>query len=262
MSAELVLFECHEDVARVTLNRPERSNSFNVAMHLQLKAALQSAADAQARVLVLTGAGRAFCAGQDLTERIAVTRGEAVDLGESLERHYEPLLRTLRSLPMPVIAAVNGVAAGSGANVALACDLVIATESAKFIQPFQRLGLLPDCGGTWSLPRLVGHARAKGLALLGDQLPARAAAEWGLIWRCVADAEFQSAVAETSRKLALLPVGGIAAARRALDASWENTFEEQLVVERECQRSLGRTTDYADGVRAFFEKRTADSTRH
>jgi 2-(1,2-epoxy-1,2-dihydrophenyl)acetyl-CoA isomerase len=255
MSYKHVLFELDAGVARLTLNRPDRLNSFNVPMHLEIRAVLQQVTDSDARVLLLTGAGRAFCAGQDLNDRIAVANGAPVDLGQSIELYYKPLVLALRALPMPVIAAVNGVAAGAGANVALACDVVVAAASATFIQPFSKLGLVPDAGGTWHLPRLVGHARAMGLALLGDKLPAQQAAEWGLIWRCVADADFKQTVEEIARQLAAAPTRGLAATKEALSASWNNSLEAQLGLERDLQRVLGGSHDYAEGVRAFLEKR-------
>ncbi len=190
-----ILYESRDGIARITLNRPDRLNSFNDAMHAQLREALDRVkADASVRVLLLTGAGRGFCAGQDLSDRAVAPGGPAVDLGASIERNYKPLILTLRSLPMPVVCAVNGVAAGAGANIALACDLVIATKSASFIQAFCKIGLIPDSGGTYWLPRLVGTARAMGLAMLGDKLSAEQAEAWGLIWKCVDDAQFAATV--------------------------------------------------------------------
>jgi 2-(1,2-epoxy-1,2-dihydrophenyl)acetyl-CoA isomerase len=224
-------------------------------MHADLRDALERTEREAARVLVLTGAGRAFCSGQDLSERAGVARGESADLGESLAQHYNPLVLALRSLPIPVIAAVNGVAAGSGANVALACDVVIATRSASFIQPFGKLGLVPDCGGTWTLPRLVGTARALGLAFFGDTLSAEEAARWGLIWRCVDDDAFGATVDTLARQLAAGPTRGFAHTKRAIYAGWAHSFEQQIELERELQRELGHSADYAEGVRAFLQKR-------
>jgi 2-(1,2-epoxy-1,2-dihydrophenyl)acetyl-CoA isomerase len=243
-------------VHRITLNRPDRLNSFNDAMHVELRDALtQVAADRTARVLVLTGAGRGFCAGQDLTDR-AVSAGSApVDLGESISRNYVPLVNTLRTLPVPVIAAVNGVAAGAGANIALACDLVIATESASFIQAFCRIGLIPDSGGTYWLPRLVGTARAMGLAMLGDKLTATQAEAWGLIWRAVPDAEFEAAVNSLAQQLAAAPTTALVEIRRAIHAAESNGLDAQLEHERVVQQSLGRSDDYREGVAAFVAKR-------
>ncbi len=209
-----------------------------------------------ARVLVLSGAGRAFCAGQDLNDRAVAPGGQAVDLGDSIERHYKPLVLALRALPMPVVAAVNGVAAGAGANIALACDLVIAARSASFIQSFSKLGLVPDCGGSWTLPHLVGSARALGLALLGDKLPAEQAAQWGLIWRCVDDAEFAATVEALAAQLAAGPTRGFASTKQAIHAAHARSFEAALDAERDAQRLLGASADYAEGVAAFAAKRT------
>jgi 2-(1,2-epoxy-1,2-dihydrophenyl)acetyl-CoA isomerase len=270
MGQQCILFEVTDGVARLTLNRPERLNSFNVAMHMEVRevlAGLASGASA-ARVLVITGAGRGFCAGQDLADRavapgaqtqaqtVSQTTEQGADLGDSIERYYKPLVLALRNLPMPVVAAVNGVAAGAGANIALACDLVIAARSASFVQAFSRLGLVPDSGGTWFLPRLVGTARALGLALLGEKLPAEQAAEWGLIWKCVEDTELPPTTEALARQLAAAPTLGMARTRQAIYASWGSTLEQQLDMERDFQRELGRTADYAEGVAAFIEKRT------
>ncbi len=243
-------------IARLTLNRPDRLNSFNGIMHGELRDALSRSVADGARVLVLTGAGRGFCAGQDLGDRQVAPDGARADLGESIERNYKPLVLALRNLPMPVIAAVNGVAAGAGASVALACDIVIAARSASFLQAFSRLGLVPDSGATWFLPRLVGPARALGLALLGERLDAATAAEWGLIWRCVDDAEFAEAVDRLAGQLASAPTLALVRTRQALDGAWARTLAEQLDVERDFQRELGHTADYAEGVAAFAAKRT------
>jgi 2-(1,2-epoxy-1,2-dihydrophenyl)acetyl-CoA isomerase len=256
MSYQTILFDVTDGVARLTLNRPDRLNSFNTAMHEEVRAALKSIADGStARVLVLTGAGRGFCAGQDLGDRAVAPGGTAVDLGDSIEKNYKPLVMTLRNLPMPVIGAVNGVAAGAGANIALACDLVVAARSAVFVQAFAKLGLVPDSGGTWFLPRMVGTARAMGLAFLGDKLSAEHAAQWGLIWRCVEDAEFAGVVDGMARQLAAAPTRGLARTKQAIYESWSRSLEEQLDTERDYQRELGRSADYAEGVAAFGEKR-------
>jgi len=257
---ENILLDIKAGVARLTLNRPDKLNSFTAAMHAEVKDALGRLGAAGARVLVLTGAGRAFCAGQDLGDRAVTPGGQGADLGESIERNYKPLVLALSTLPMPVVAAVNGVAAGAGANIALACDIVIAARSASFIQSFVKLGLVPDCGGTWLLPRLLGNARALGLALLGDKLPAEQAAAWGLIWRCVEDAEFGSVVDALATQLAAAPTQGLAATRRAIREGWGSTLEEALNRERDLQRELGRSRDYAEGVAAFGEKRAARFT--
>ncbi len=256
MSYDTIRFEIAGGIARLTLNRPDRLNSFNVAMHGEVRAALQKVREDQsARVLVITGAGRGFCAGQDLNDRAVAPGGAAVDLGESIERYYKPLILALADLPLPVIAAVNGVAAGAGANIALACDLVIAARSASFVQAFCKLGLVPDSGGTWNLPRLVGPARAMGLAMLGEKLPAEQAAQWGMIWRCVEDAELVATVDALASHLATAPTRGLARTKQAIRSASGRTLEEQLDVERDFQRELGNSADYAEGVAAFTQKR-------
>jgi 2-(1,2-epoxy-1,2-dihydrophenyl)acetyl-CoA isomerase len=258
---EQIRFECADGVARITLDRPDRLNSFTTQMHEELRDALRRvASDASARVLLLPGAGRGFCAGQDLADR-AVAPGDApIDLGASIENNYRPLVCALRDLPLPVVCAVNGVAAGAGANVALACDLVIATRSASFIQAFCRIGLIPDAGGTFFLPRLIGSARAMGLALLGDKLTAEQAEAWGLIWKCVDDDAFTSHVDALLAQLAQAPTGGLAAIKRTLHASAGNTLDAQLALERDTQRVLGRSADYREGVAAFLAKRAPHFT--
>jgi 2-(1,2-epoxy-1,2-dihydrophenyl)acetyl-CoA isomerase len=260
MSYQHILFDVAAGIARLTFNRPDRLNSFNAAMHAEVREALARAGSSDARVLVVTGAGRGFCAGQDLGDRAVAPGGTAADLGESIEKNYKPLVLALRGLPMPVIAAVNGVAAGAGANIALACDLVIAARSATFVQAFSKLGLVPDSGGTWFLPRLVGNARAMGLALLGDKLPAEQAAQWGLIWRCVEDSELSSVVDGLATQLAAAPTRGLARTKQALYEGWGRTLEAQLDIERDYQRELGRTADYAEGVAAFTQKRPPQFT--
>jgi len=255
MTYDNILFDLTGGIARLTLNRPEKLNSFNRAMHAEVRDALGRVLREGARVLVLTGAGRGFCAGQDLADRAVAPGGERVDLGESIERNYKPLILGLRNLPMPVIAAVNGVAAGAGANLALACDLVIAAKSASFVQAFCRLGLVPDSGGTWVLPRLVGTARALALAVLGEKLSAEQAAQWGLIWRCVEDAELSSVVDQLAARFAAAPTLGLARTKQAIYSSWNHTLEQQLDRERDLQRELGDSADYAEGVAAFMAKR-------
>lgn len=255
MPFETLLFSVERGIARLTLNRPGKLNSFNTTMHEEVRAALARVVPEGARVLVLTGAGRAFCAGQDLADRAVAPDAGPVDLGDSIEEHYKPLVLALRNLPLPVIAAVNGVAAGAGANIALACDLVIAARSASFIQSFCKLGLVPDSGGTWSLPRLVGQARAMGLALLGDKLGAQEAAQWGLIWRCVEDAAFPQAIEELATQLAAAPTRGLARTKQALYESWGRPLVAQIDIERDFQSELGGTADYAEGVAAFAGKR-------
>lgn len=257
MTQSSILLEIDQGVALLTLNRPDSLNSFNAEMHEQIRAAIsQVRKSAEVRALVITGAGRGFCAGQDLSDRNVAPGAEVPDLGESIEKRYNPLLRSLRELPMPVICAVNGVAAGAGANIALACDITLAAKSASFIQAFCKIGLIPDSGGTWSLPHLVGMARAKGLALLGDKLPAEKAESWGLIWRCVEDDQLMEEAMQLARHLATQPTKGLALIKRALHASTQNTFDQQLELERDLQRLAGRTEDYREGVSAFMEKRT------
>jgi 2-(1,2-epoxy-1,2-dihydrophenyl)acetyl-CoA isomerase len=254
MSYESIAVSNDGAIARIRLNRPDRLNSFTKAMHGELREALADLGEA--RVVVLTGAGRGFCAGQDLNDR-AVAPGEAVDLGDTVEESWNPLIRTLAALPQPVIARVNGVAAGAGANIALACDLVIAARSAKFIQSFSALGLIPDSGGSWHMPRLVGQARALGLALTGEPLPAEQAAEWGLIWKAVEDDQLDAEVDAVASKLASLPPLGLAAIKQIIRTSWSRTLDEELDLQRDQMRRLGFTHDYREGVAAFLEKRPA-----
>jgi 2-(1,2-epoxy-1,2-dihydrophenyl)acetyl-CoA isomerase len=256
MNYQHILFESRDGVARITLNRPDKLNSFNVAMHNELADALaRVSADSSVRVVVLTGAGRAFCAGQDLADRAVAPNGAPVDLGESIQKYYGPLVKALRALPVPVICAINGVAAGAGANIPLACDLVIAARSASFVEAFCKLGLIPDTGGTYFLPRLIGHARATALALLGEKLSAQQAAEWGLIWKCVDDDQLVAETEKLAQHFAGAPTLGLARSKQALQASGLNTLEQQLDLERDFMRELGRSTDYREGVAAFMEKR-------
>jgi len=240
-------------IARITLNRPDRLNSFTAAMHEELKEALNEVAEA--RVIVLTGAGRGFCAGQDLNDRAVSSGGHPVDLGMTVETAWNPLVRKITSLPQPLIARVNGVAAGAGANIALACDMVVAARSAKFIQSFSAIGLIPDSGGTWALPRLVGQARAMGLALTGEPLPAEKAEEWGLIWKCVDDEALDAEVDAIAQKLASLPPLGLAAIKEMIRLSWSHTLDQELNRQRDAMRRLGFSEDYREGVAAFLEKR-------
>jgi 2-(1,2-epoxy-1,2-dihydrophenyl)acetyl-CoA isomerase len=237
---------------RITLNRPERLNALTVEMAAALAAALDDAvADKTCRAILLTGAGRGFCAGQDLTEIIGASPADL----DRLLAHYHPLILKIRTLPIPVVCAVNGVAAGAGANLALACDIVLAARSARFIQAFARIGLVPDCGGTWFLPRLVGSGRAAALAMLGEAVGAEDAARWGMIWRVVDDAELMPEAERLAAHLARQPTRALALLKRALDESWGNTLDAQLDLERDLQREAGRTEDYREGVAAFLEKR-------
>jgi 2-(1,2-epoxy-1,2-dihydrophenyl)acetyl-CoA isomerase len=257
MAYETIDFKLENGIARLTLNRPDRLNSFTVQMHGEVRDALGKLESA--RVLVLTGTGRGFCAGQDLNDR-AVSPGEAVDLGHSVENYYNPLIRTLTSLPMPVIARVNGVAAGAGANIAFACDIVIAAKSAKFIQSFASIGLIPDSGGTWVLPRLVGQARALGLALTAEPLPAEKAADWGLIWKAVEDEALDQETDALAARFAQAPTRGLAAIKKMIRQSWDHSLDEELDLQRDMMRELGHSADYREGVAAFMEKRTPKFT--
>lgn len=263
---ETILVDNAEGVFTITLNRPDRLNAFIQALHNDLKDALNVVRTRReaglARALVITGAGRGFCAGQDLGERSPNPDGSPPDLGASIEENYKPLILAIKSLEMPVIAAVNGVAAGSGVSLALACDLVFAAESAAFVLAFSKLGLVPDCGASWHLPRLVGEARAKGIALLGDKLSAAQAVEYGLIWRSVADDQLQSVVHKTAVQLAAGPTLGYTRTKQTFEHSQNNDLETQLNLERDYMRELGRTHDYAEGVKAFKEKRKADFKGH
>ncbi len=255
MTYETIDFKVEGGIARITLNRPDKLNSFNVAMHHELREVLRDYLD-DVRVVILTGAGRAFCAGQDLNER-AVTSDHPVDLGVTVETCWNPLIRRLTSLSQPIVARVNGVAAGAGANVALACDIVVAARSTKFIQSFSAIGLVPDSGGTWVLPRLVGQARALGLALTGEALAAETAAEWGLIWKAVDDEALDSEVDALAAKLAALPPLGLSETKKMIRSTWARTLDQELNEERNEMRRLGFTEDYREGVAAFLEKREA-----
>lgn len=259
MTEQSVLLDIEQGIAKITLNRPKSLNSFNVEMHEQMRAALKTVRkDHSVRVLLLTGNGRGFCAGQDLSDRNVKPDAEAPDLGFSIEHYYNPLLQTIRDLPMPVLCAVNGVAAGAGANIALACDIVLAARSASFVQAFCKIGLIPDSGGTWNLPRAIGLARAKGLALLGDKLSAEKAEQWGLIWQCVDDDSLEDEAMKLAQHFATQPTKGLSMIKRALHASANNSFEEQILIERDLQRLAGRTDDYREGVAAFMEKRAPE----
>ncbi|QOZ27938.1 2-(1,2-epoxy-1,2-dihydrophenyl)acetyl-CoA isomerase PaaG [Bradyrhizobium sp. CCBAU 51753] len=255
MVSDLVLTDVRDGYRVLTLNRPDRLNAFSGEMHAALMAALTAAeSDKSCRAVLLTGAGRGFCAGQDLSDGV-FTPGETPDLSLQIEKYYNPLVRKLRSLPLPVLCAVNGVAAGAGANVAFACDIVIAARSAKFIQAFAKIGLVPDSGGTWFLPRLVGGARARALAMLAEPVSAERAEAWGMIWKVVEDAELMTEAHALAAYLAAQPTDGLALIKQALDASETNTLDAQLELERDYQGRAGRTSDYAEGVTAFLDKR-------
>ena len=259
MTFQNIQFDVAAGVARLTLNRPDKLNSFTGAMHAEIRTVLDRIQDDKSgvRVLVLTGAGRAFCAGQDLADPdMAMQPGQPMpDIGNVVEKNYKPLILRLQNLRVPTIAAVNGIAAGAGASVALACDLVVAAKSASFLQAFSKMGLVPDTGGTWFLPQRVGMARAMGLALLADRLPAEKAAEWGLIWQVVDDTELASTIDALAAKLAAMPTKALVRTRQAMHAAPLHTLEQQLSMEGGFMRELGWSPDYAEGVAAFMEKR-------
>lgn len=255
MLYEHIEYTVARGVACLTLNRPDSLNSFTAAMHGEVAEVLKAAAEDRAiRAVVITGAGRGFCAGQDLHDR-NVAPGERVDLGESVDQFYNPLIRRITGMEKPVICAVNGVAAGAGANLALACDLVFAAESAKFVESFAMLGLIPDSGGSWHLPRMIGMARAKGMAMLMPKVTAQQAKEWGLIWEVVEDAKLMDTVMALAEHLATQPTRGFAYTKQAFSASMTNTLDEQLELEKTLMSTAGFTDDYAEGVKAFLEKR-------
>ncbi|WHA43335.1 2-(1,2-epoxy-1,2-dihydrophenyl)acetyl-CoA isomerase PaaG [Agrobacterium larrymoorei] len=252
--SDTILSALADGVLALTLNRPDKLNSFNEEMHVALRTEFERAhADDKVRAVLLTGAGRGFCAGQDLGDRDP-SKG-VPDLGHTIETYYNPLLRLIRSLEKPVICAVNGVAAGAGANIALACDITLAARSARFIQSFSKIGLVPDSGGTWSLPRLIGEARAKALTLTAEPLSAERAAEWGLIWSVVDDDKLLDEAYNLAAKLAAGPTRGLGMTKRAIQAAATNSLDQQLDLERDLQREAGRSADYAEGVAAFLQKR-------
>lgn len=260
MHYDSIQFEACDGYAEITLNRPEKLNAFTAAMHRDLADALDRVAgDSGLRAVLLTGAGRGFCAGQDLADPDFPSASDA-DLGVPIDTHYNPLVRRLRALERPVICAVNGVAAGAGANIALACDIVLAARSAKFIQAFCRIGLVPDSGGTYSLPKLVGEARAKGMALLGEPVSAEQALDWGLIWRVVDDAALMETARALAAHLATQPTRALALTKQAIHAAATNGMDAQLDLERDLQRTAGQGADYREGLAAFLEKRPPQFT--
>jgi 2-(1,2-epoxy-1,2-dihydrophenyl)acetyl-CoA isomerase len=257
MSYQHIEFEIHKGVAVLKLNRPDSLNSFTADMHGEVRAVLTEASESPAvRAVLITGNGRGFCAGQDLNDRSVAPGAEMPDLGDSVNTYYNPLIRLITTMEKPVICAVNGVAAGAGANIALACDIVIAARSASFIESFSKLGLIPDSGGTWILPRLVGMARAKGLAMLGPKIKAEQAEAWGMIWQCVDDEELMSTALGLAEQMAEQPTRGFAFTKQAFALSAVNSLDDQLEVEKELMRAAGKTHDYKEGVSAFLEKRT------
>ncbi|MCX7896544.1 MAG: 2-(1,2-epoxy-1,2-dihydrophenyl)acetyl-CoA isomerase PaaG [Rhodocyclaceae bacterium] len=252
-----IRFENRGGMAFITLARPEKLNSFTATMHAELRAALDGVqADESVRVLVITGAGRAFCAGQDLADRgVQLAQGQAPNLGDTVENDYKPLVMRLANLRVPTIAAVNGVAAGAGVSLALACDIAIAAKSAYFLLAFAKVGLIPDTGATWFLPQRIGLARAMGLALLAEKLSAEKAAEWGMIWQCVEDDEFPWRVEAVAQQLAAGPTLAYRRMRQAMHNAATHTLEQQLSMEATFMRELGASADYAEGVSAFLAKR-------
>lgn len=251
MSFKNIELAIADGAATLTFNRPDKLNSFNTEMHAEVREALrQLQADTSVRCLLITGKGRGFCAGQDLADEVA-----SADIGGTVERDYNPLVRALTTLPMPVVCAVNGIAAGAGANIALACDLVLAARSAAFIQAFCKIGLVPDSGGTWTLPRVVGHARAMALTLLGEKISAEKAEAWGMIWKCVDDTELMPEALKLAKHLATQPTKGLAMTKQALHAAATNTLDQQLDLERDLQTAAAASYDFKEGVNAFLDKR-------
>jgi 2-(1,2-epoxy-1,2-dihydrophenyl)acetyl-CoA isomerase len=256
VSEQPVLIEARPTYRIITLNRPSRLNAITIELHRALAEALDHAeADTTCRSILITGAGRGFCAGQDLSDIDPPQPDKPVDLGLLIDRHYNPLIRRLRALPMPVVCALNGTAAGAGANIALACDILIAARSASFLQAFAKIGLVPDSGGTFFLPRLIGEARARALCLLAEPISAETAAGWGLIWKCVDDAELMNEAQSVCERFGEAATRSLALMKRAFDASAHNTLDAQLDLERDLQREIGRGSDYLEGVTAFLEKR-------
>jgi len=253
--SETILVTRHDTWHEIMLNRPDKLNSFNEEMHLALRAALETARDEGARAVLLTGAGRGFCAGQDLGDRDPSKMDGPPDLGETVRKFYGPLVNLIRALPFPVVCAVNGVAAGAGANLALACDMVLASDKAKFIQSFSKVGLIPDTGGSFHLPRLLGEARAKGLAFTAEPMSAQQAEDWGLIWKCIEDGQLTYEAHALVEKLANGPTLGLALTKAGIQASAVNTLSEQLELEAGYMKTCGESADYAEGVSAFLNKR-------
>lgn len=253
--SETVRVVKHELWHEIVLNRPDKLNAFTEEMHYALRAALQASREEGARAVLLTGAGRGFCAGQDLGDRDPGKMDAPPDLGATVRNFYAPLVTLIRSLPFPVVCAVNGVAAGAGANLALACDMVLASDKARFIQSFSKVGLIPDTGGSYHLPRLLGEARAKGLAFTAQPMTAQQAEDWGLIWRCVEDGQLMFEARGLTEQLANGPTLGLSLTKAAIQAAGVNTLQEQLDLEAGFMKTCGESADYAEGVSAFLNKR-------
>lgn len=263
MDYQTIIAEEKDAVGYLTFNRPKQLNSFNETMHQEVAQTLKAwSKDPAIRAVVISAAGRGFCAGQDLGDRVVDPNADAPDLGLSIEKYYNPLIKMITEMPKPVICAVNGVAAGAGANIALACDIVIAAKSASFIQAFCRLGLVPDSGGTWFLPRVVGRAQAMGLAMFGDKVTAEKALQLGMIWQCVEDDMLQAEASKMAAHFATQPTYGLSLIKKAIHAAANNTLEQQLTLERDLQRLAGRSSDYKEGVQAFMQKRTPEFKGH
>ncbi|QQC85673.1 2-(1,2-epoxy-1,2-dihydrophenyl)acetyl-CoA isomerase PaaG [Acinetobacter bereziniae] len=259
MDYQTIIVEEKNAVGYLTFNRPKQLNSFNEKMHHEVSQTLKTwAKDLNIRAVVISAEGRGFCAGQDLADRVVDPNADAPDLGVSIEKYYNPLIKLITEMQKPVICAVNGVAAGAGANIALACDIVLAAKSASFIQAFCRLGLVPDSGGTWFLPRLVGRAQAMGLAMLGDKIPAEKAEQLGMIWQSVADEQLKAEAEKLAEHLATQPTYGLSLIKKAIHAAADNSLDDQLILERDLQRLAGRSSDYKEGVQAFMQKRSLE----
>lgn len=259
MDDQTIRVDVRNSVGYLTFNRPKQLNSFNETMHQAVAQTLKAwSTDPTIRAVVISGEGRGFCAGQDLNDRVVDPNADLPDLGLSIEKYYNPMIKMITEMPKPVICAVNGVAAGAGANIALACDIVIAAKSASFIQVFCRLGLVPDSGGTWILPRLVGRAQAMGLAMLGDKVSAERAVQLGMIWQVVEDDQLTAEAEKLAEHLAKQPTYGLSLIKKAIHAAADNSLDEQLILERDLQRLAGRSSDYREGVQAFMQKRTPE----